>query len=118
MINILILSIAIAGITYLYLTITQVGQIFDFMQSVLAYLQPRSEFLYKRLGGCGLCTLQMAIDIEYLLYFATSEAHERWYVWLGNYLLMSGLSHYFYVLLLKQNESTQQPKIEHENINL
>lgn len=118
MMNLLIISIAIAGITHLYLITIQFGQLFDFMQTALAYLQSRSVFLFKRLGGCPICTLQLIIDLTFFGYCYLSEEHHPWYIWTLIWMLISGLSHYFFAILNAQLQPKFQPKIEEENIKL
>lgn len=114
----LISAICTAGISMLWQYCILPNQIFGRVQTLLVWLEPRSEFWYKRLGGCHVCNLQLFVDIVYwaLALIMTSYA---WYVLLFWYIMYSGLTFYFYFLVGGQ---TKQPhpkfKTETENIEL
>lgn len=116
-ISILIISIGVAGLAKLYAYCIQPNQIFGFMQSVLVWLQTRSTFLFKRLGGCATCTLQMHIDVTAVFLCVFFASCLTWYEMLGGYFLLSGLTYYFYGLATKEVKPNQF-KTETEHIEL
>jgi len=116
-ISILIISVGVAGLAKLYAYCIQPNQIFGFMQTVLVWLQTRSTFWFKRLGGCATCTLQMHIDVTAFFLCVFFASCLTWYEMLGGYLLMSGLTYYFYGITIKEQKQTEF-KTETEHIEL
>lgn len=116
LIQLLIISIAVAGLTKLYSYCIQPNQIFGFMQKILVYLQTRNEYFYKRLGGCAVCTLQMAVDITSAFLCVFFASCLTWYELLGCYLLLSGLAYYFYGVSIEKKQT--EFKTETETITL
>jgi hypothetical protein len=118
-ISLFFIAIGVAGIGRLYAYCIQPGQIFDFMQSVLVWLQTRNKFWFKRLGGCAVCTIQNFIDITFLFVWWHLHTFLNWYQLLGSYLFLSGIAFYFYALIenTKHHEQTEL-KTETETIEL
>lgn len=115
----LISAISTAGVALLYQYCIQQGQIFDFMQKPLVWLQVRNEFAYKRLGGCPMCNTQLFSDIVYWI-LALMLTDLPWYALLFWYVMFSGLTLWFYFLVsyqLKKDEP-KQFKTETEHVEL
>ena len=117
----LISAISTAGVALLYQYCIQQGQIFDFMQKPLVWLQPRSEFWYKRLGGCAMCNMQLFSDVIYWT-LALTITDLAWYYLIFWWVMFSGCALWFYFLasyLIKKDQpAPTQFKTETEKIDL
>jgi hypothetical protein len=117
----LISAISTAGVALLYQYCIRQGQVFDFMQKPLVWLQPRSEFWYKRLGGCPMCNTQLFSDVIYWI-LAVTLTNLAWYYLLFWWVMFSGMTLWFYFLVayqMKKDEPTQtQFKTETEHVEL
>jgi len=62
-----VLALASNGLSKLYLYLIQPNELFSFMQPAIRYFETRSEFIYRSIGGCKICTTQRFADIAYIL---------------------------------------------------
>ncbi len=114
-----VIAVAIAGLTQLYAVCIQPRQIFDFMQKALVYFKDKNTFLFKRLGGCAVCNLQLFVDLTALILIRIFYIEYAWWQMLLMYFLLTGLTFYFYAIAESlKNRPQQERKIEHENLNL
>jgi hypothetical protein len=110
----LIFAFASVGIGNLYLYLIRPAQLFAFMQKPLAYFSDKpgilSKFIYKSIGGCGVCTVQRFTDLTFaFLIYHFELPGQTWAVcleWFGFYILFGGLSFYAQALAQKQPNET------------
>lgn len=56
----------------------QPGELFGKWQFTLLRLEQRSKFLYKRLGGCIICTRQLLADISFIVFCVIYSQYFKW----------------------------------------
>lgn len=111
-----ILCLSSVGLGKLYIYLIQPGRLFQFMQHVLVELKNESQFLYKSLGGCDVCTRQRFTDLSYviLLVISPSVFSNHHYITIGllhliMYCFYGGLAFYFESIITIQHTQSQPP---------
>lgn len=110
-------SLSSAGLAYLYLRLLQPNQLLHFMSVFLTKVEKKNVFIFKRLGGCALCTHQLFIDLTYFTYILLYPVGRGVFLYIIYYFLYSGISHYFGQILFGTKEKTEY-KVEKEKIKL
>ena len=81
------------GLGNLYLHLIQPIAPLSFMQKALDWSKPKSEFLYKSIGGCKICTIQRFADLSFIFLMCINRP--QWYFIFPLYCLYGGLVFYF-----------------------
>lgn len=102
------LCIASVGLGKLYAYLIMPGQLMSFMQQVIAEMKHHSEFIYKSIGGCDVCTRQRFTDLTYVLLIAIAPPTLpglnivlNFLLYLALYCLYGGLAFYFEAFVTK-----------------
>lgn len=102
------LCIASVGLGKLYAYLIMPGQLMSFMQPVIAEMKHHSEFIYKSIGGCDVCTRQRFTDLTYVLLIAIAPPTLpglnivlNFLLYLALYCLYGGLAFYFEAFVTK-----------------
>lgn len=102
------LCIASVGLGKLYAFLIQPGKLLAFMQPVIAEMKHHSEFIYKSIGGCDVCTRQRFTDITYVLLIAIAppilpglNIVLNILLYMALYCLYGGLAFYFEAFVTK-----------------
>ena len=116
------LCIASIGLGKLYIYLIRPGQLLEFMQPVIAEMKHHSEYLYKSIGGCDVCTRQRFTDLSYLLLVAIAppiipglNIVLNILLYFALYCLYGGLAFYFEVFVTKD---PAPPPLKKESITL
>jgi len=106
-ISLLVLALSVTGLSKLYAYLIHPNNLFGFVQKWLVWLKDRSEFTYRSIGGCNVCTTQRFADIFFILhslYFSTFV----WYWYIVVYILFGGLVFFLSGIFDKKNIPTPE----------
>ena len=112
----LVFAFASVGCGNLFLFLIRPGQLFQFVQLPLKYLSDKpgilAKFLYKSIGGCGVCTVQRFTDFGFFFIVYWFELPGcLWQVlleWFGLYIVFGGLSFYAQAIAQKKPNETSK----------
>ena len=120
----LVMSMAAVGTGKLYMYLIQQGQLFKFMQPIIAECKHINDFLFRSIGGCEVCTIQRFNDLSYIILLSITddiffESHIliSLFGYFILYIFYAGLSFFFYSLVSIQR-SIEKPKIEKSTIHV
>lgn len=112
----LVFAFASVGCGNLFLFLIRPGQLFEFVQPALKYLQDKpgilAKFIYKSIGGCGVCTVQRFTDLFFLFIVYWFELPgvkiQVFFEWFGLYIVFGGLSFYAQAIAQKRPSETSK----------
>ncbi len=109
-ISFLIFALAACGLGNLYLYLIQPNQLLSFVENWLSFWKDKNVFIYKSIGGCGVCTIQRFGDLSYILLMIMFKVNV-WYI-LPLYCLYGGLIFFFNGLKSKPNPIVNSKTID------
>jgi hypothetical protein len=119
----IILCIASVGTGRLYLYLIRPGNLFDFIQPLLADLKRENTFLFKSLGGCDVCSRQRFTELSYILLLAVAPSifnNYNVFIGIGFHIVLfcfyGGLAFYFDSLI--HNQAGSGPEIKSQSLEL